>query len=256
VAWSLGGPRAGGYAAQHPEKVQKLVLLAPGYGRAASDNPPPQPPAGAAMNTQSRAEFVANWDRQVGCPDQCDAGVSDGVWSQMLESDPVRATWGSGVRRAPQTTNWGWNAAMVAKTQTPTLMVAGVRQAGVACPRPKALRGPGRAREGLRRSQLLLAQRDVGEEPHPAVQASLEWLTQGTVNGAKDGCSASATTWTSFRHFTRQILPPPSSETSSDPSLPTVTPIGRPQVVIGASRSFTAVQSVSVPGCKVRPTSS
>ena len=37
VAWSLGGPRAGGYAAQHPEKVQKLVLLAPAYSR---DTPP------------------------------------------------------------------------------------------------------------------------------------------------------------------------------------------------------------------------
>ena len=36
LAWSLGGPRAGGYAAQHPEKVQKLVLLAPAYGRNAS----------------------------------------------------------------------------------------------------------------------------------------------------------------------------------------------------------------------------
>jgi pimeloyl-ACP methyl ester carboxylesterase len=41
VAWSLGGPRAGGYAAQHPEKVQKLVLLAPGYNeRNAADKPP------------------------------------------------------------------------------------------------------------------------------------------------------------------------------------------------------------------------
>ena len=31
LAWSLGGPRAGGFAAQHPEKVLKLVLLAPAY---------------------------------------------------------------------------------------------------------------------------------------------------------------------------------------------------------------------------------
>src|SRR5437773_357732 len=36
VAWSLGGPRAGGYAARHAEKVQKLVLLAPAYGRMGS----------------------------------------------------------------------------------------------------------------------------------------------------------------------------------------------------------------------------
>src|SRR5438132_11733034 len=29
VAWSRGGPRAGGYAAQHPDKVRRLVVLAP-----------------------------------------------------------------------------------------------------------------------------------------------------------------------------------------------------------------------------------
>src|SRR6202051_4543788 len=35
LAWSLGGPRAGGYAAQHADKVAKLVMLAPAYNRAA-----------------------------------------------------------------------------------------------------------------------------------------------------------------------------------------------------------------------------
>jgi pimeloyl-ACP methyl ester carboxylesterase len=43
LAWSLGGPRAGGYTAQHPEKVQKLVLLAPAYGRNAPAAPPSRP---------------------------------------------------------------------------------------------------------------------------------------------------------------------------------------------------------------------
>src|SRR6478672_6102537 len=33
VAWSLGGPRAGGYAAQHADKVSRMVLLAPAYSR-------------------------------------------------------------------------------------------------------------------------------------------------------------------------------------------------------------------------------
>jgi pimeloyl-ACP methyl ester carboxylesterase len=67
VAWSLGGPRAGGYAAQHPEKVQKLVLLAPGYNELnATEKPPPSqvPAAGAAMNTQSRDDFTALWNRR------------------------------------------------------------------------------------------------------------------------------------------------------------------------------------------------
>ena len=111
LAWSLGGPRAGGYAAQHPEKVQKLVLLAPAYGRNAAAAPPAKmPPDGVPMNTQSREEFYANWDRQVGCPAQYEPAVGDAVWSAMLASDPVGATWGPGVRRAPQTATWGWNA--------------------------------------------------------------------------------------------------------------------------------------------------
>jgi pimeloyl-ACP methyl ester carboxylesterase len=188
VAWSLGGPRAGGYAAQHPEKVQKLVLLAPAYGRAASDNPPAQPPAGAAMNTQSRQEFVANWDRQVGCPDQYDAGVSETVWSQMVESDPVGATWGPGVRRAPQTTSWGWNAAMVGKTQTPTLMVTGAHDKQVAPARVRELYADLGAREKIFVDLGCSSHNAMWEKNHAILfKASLEWLTQGTVNGAKDG---------------------------------------------------------------------
>src|SRR6516164_1879140 len=70
VSWSLGGPRAAGYAAQNPDKVSKLVLLAPAYSRDAAANPPtPVPAAGPAMNTQSRDELTALWNRQVGCPD-------------------------------------------------------------------------------------------------------------------------------------------------------------------------------------------
>src|SRR5262245_37607154 len=127
VGWSLGGPRAGGYAARHAEKIAKLVLLAPAYGRMGSTEAPPAVPAeGVAMNTQSHEEFMANWDRQVGCAGQYEAPAADSVWSKMLESDPVGATWGAGVRRAPQTTTWGWNQAIVSKTQTPTLMIAGV----------------------------------------------------------------------------------------------------------------------------------
>src|SRR5215831_783006 len=127
LAWSLGGPRAGGYAARHAEKVNRLVLLAPAYGRMASAEAPATVPAeGVAMNTQSHDEFIANWDRQVGCPDQYDVATAETVWSKMIESDPVGATWGLGVRRAPQTTSWGWNQSIVSKSLTPTLMVAGV----------------------------------------------------------------------------------------------------------------------------------
>lgn len=126
LSWSLGGPRAAGYAAEHPDKVQRLVLLAPGYSRNTSATPPAQVPApGAAMNTQSRDDFTALWNRQVGCSGQYEPVAFDAVWQAMLESDPVGATWGSGVRRAPNVTNWGWTTAVVTKMQTPTLMVTG-----------------------------------------------------------------------------------------------------------------------------------
>lgn len=189
IGWSMGGPRAGGYTAQHPEKVSKLVLLAPAYNRSAAANPPAVlPAAGAPMNTQSHDEFVANWDRQVGCPNQYDPAVSSVVWTKMLESDPVGATWGTGVRRAPNTTNWGWNSAAVAKSMTPTLMFAGVHDKQVAPESVKNLYEDLGAKEKVFIDLGCSSHNAMWERNHMLMfKASLEWLTKGTVNGAKDG---------------------------------------------------------------------
>jgi len=190
VAWSLGGPRSGGYAAKHPDKVNRIVWLAPAYGRTSAAEPPSKLPApGVVFNTQSRADFIANWDRQVGCPGQYEPAIADSIWSAMLESDPVGATWGPGVRRAPQTTTWGWNAAVVGKMQTPALMVAGVHDKQV---------DPARVRElhaDLGSPQKVMI--DLGCASHNAMwekgahtllfRASLEWLEKGTVNGSQSG---------------------------------------------------------------------
>ncbi len=189
IGWSQGGPRAGGYAARHAEKVQKLVLLAPAYSRMSRTEPPTTLPAeGAAFNTQSHDEFIANWDRQVGCPDQYDPAAAENIWSKMIESDPVGATWGSGVRRAPQTTVWGFNPSIVAKSQIPTLLVSGVHDKQV---------NPDRVRElysDLGSKQKVFV--DLGCSSHNAMweknhnvlfRASLEWLTRGSVNGTQEG---------------------------------------------------------------------
>lgn len=189
VAWSQGGPRAAGYAAQNPEKVSKLVLLAPAYNRAASATPPgPLPVEGVAFNMQSRDDLVALWNRQTGCPDQWDRPTLQSVWSEMLASDPVGAAWGPGGRRAPNYTSWGWNQAVVAKTTIPTLMVSGVHDVQV---------NPDRVRElyadiGAEQKVFI----DLGCSSHNAMweknhlilfRASQEWLTAGTVNGSKTG---------------------------------------------------------------------
>jgi pimeloyl-ACP methyl ester carboxylesterase len=189
IAWSLGGPRAGGFTLRHPEKVQKLVLLAPAFNRNSSAAAPASvPAAGVPMNKQSREDFVANWDRQVGCADQYEPAVRDAIWADMLRSDPVGATWGAGVRRAPGTTVWGWNSAAVAKMQTPTLAVAGALDKQVLPERVREFH----AELGSRQKVLI----DLGCSSHNAMWeknrtllfgASLEWLTKGTVNGATDG---------------------------------------------------------------------
>jgi pimeloyl-ACP methyl ester carboxylesterase len=188
VAWSLGGPRAGGYAARHPEKVHRLVLLAPAYNREAPADPPPLPRPGAVFNTQSRAEFDANWDRQIGCANQVDPAVRDTVWKEMLASDPVGATWGSGVRRAPATTTWGWSAAAIGATRAPMLLVAAALDKQVPAERVRA------AYEDLGATDKVLL--DLGCASHNAMwesnhlllfAASLDWLAKGEVAGTRRG---------------------------------------------------------------------
>ncbi len=192
LAWSLGGPRSAGYAAQHPDKVAKLVLLAPAYNRAASADAPAQVPAkGAAMNTQSRAEFIAKrWDRQVGCPDQYEAGARDSVWSEMMLSDSVGATWGSGVRRAPQVTSWGWTKAVVSKTQIPTLMVSGAHDKQVNPDRVRELyEDLGSPTENIHGRDLACSSHNaMWEKNHLLLfKASVEWLTKNSVDGKQEG---------------------------------------------------------------------
>ncbi|MEP7353938.1 MAG: alpha/beta fold hydrolase [Acidobacteriota bacterium] len=189
VAWSLGGPRAGGYTSQHPEKVNRLVILAPAYNRnGTADAPKSVPGGGAAFTTQSLAEFTTNWDRQVGCPDQYDPAASRSVWSEMLASDPVGATWGTGVRRAPSVTNWGWNQAVVAKMQTPTLMISGVHDKQVNPTSVRNLYEDIGSKEKVFVDLACSSHNAMWERNHLLLfKASLEWLTLGTVQGAKDG---------------------------------------------------------------------
>jgi len=188
AGWSQGGPRAGGYAAQHPDHVQRLVLLAPAYARTGPDTAPAARADAVVFNTQSQKDFDTNWDRQVGCPDQYDKDVSKAVWTDMVASDPVGSTWGAGVRRAPSVPSWGFNRNVVSKNQTPTLMVAGAHDKQVP---------PARVREyyeDLGASGKVFV--DLACSSHNAMwetnhlllfQASLEWFQQGTVNGAKSG---------------------------------------------------------------------
>jgi pimeloyl-ACP methyl ester carboxylesterase len=189
VGWSQGGPRTGGYALRNPEKVARLVVLAPAYvrtGPSALPNPPF--PNEGSMTAQSRADFVANWDRQVGCADQYEPGASAAVWADMLASDPVGAKWGTGVRRAPRVPTWGFNQAAVAKIQTPFLMVAGVHDKQVAPERVRQLYADLGSKEKVFIDLACSSHNAMWEKNRLLLfKASLEWLRDGKVNGISAG---------------------------------------------------------------------
>lgn len=189
VGWSQGGPRVGGYAARNPAKVARLVVLAPAYTRASPlEAPNPLPSNPGPMNVQSLADFTANWDRQVGCPEQYEPGTSAVVWSEMIASDPVGATWGAGVRRAPQVPTWGFNQAVVATMQTPFLMITGAHDKQVPPERVRELYADLGSKQKVLIDLACSSHNAMWEKNHLQLfQASLEWLTDGKVKGTAEG---------------------------------------------------------------------
>ena len=189
VGWSLGAPRAGGFTLRHPEKVRRLVLLAPAFGAASTGQPPATLPAdGVPMSKQTRADFTANWDRQVGCPGQYEPAAHDAVWSEMLAADPVGATWGPGLRRAPAVTTWGWNAETVAGVRAPTLLVTGIHDRQVAPARVHELYDALGSEEKALVDFACSSHNAMWETNHGLLfHATWEWLAQGTVEGQAGG---------------------------------------------------------------------
>ncbi len=126
IGWSQGGPRALIYTLLHPEKVKSLVLLAPAYNREWPLSQTPNTELSNLFFSTNRTEFNKGWDKQLGCPNQVDMEARESAWKEILASDTTGATWGTGVRRAPeQIWRWGFNASLAAKINKPTLLIIG-----------------------------------------------------------------------------------------------------------------------------------
>lgn len=188
LGWSLGGPRAGGYAAQYPNKVGRLVLLAPAYSRDAPSAAPDTADERPAMTSQSRTDFLAGWGGPEGCTNQHDLAIDDVVFAEMLKSDPVGATWGSGIRRAPNVVVWGWNERTVERQTTPLLAIAAQYDTSVVPERVRELYADYGSDEKVLIDLGCASHRAMWESVHtPMFEASLEWLRSGTVNGESAG---------------------------------------------------------------------
>jgi pimeloyl-ACP methyl ester carboxylesterase len=129
IGWSLGGERAGGYAARHPDKVDKLVLYAPVYQPASPSKPPRDfPREGAPMTLQTRDALMnRRWESGVACDDQVDPQIRDVVWQTIMAYDSLGAVWGpgGGVMRVRTAAYWGWDSDIAARLSVPTLIMVG-----------------------------------------------------------------------------------------------------------------------------------
>jgi pimeloyl-ACP methyl ester carboxylesterase len=129
IGWSTGAPRAGGFAALHPDAVDKLVLFGPAPYFPSDDPPPTIPEPGAPMILQSWDMLMnRRWLADVRCEGQIeDPDIREIMWRELMAVDGLGATWGRdgrGVMRAPSRMNFGWRA-NVAKIRAPTLIVVG-----------------------------------------------------------------------------------------------------------------------------------
>ena len=130
VGWSAGGRRTGGYAARHPEKVDRLILFAPGYSPDDPSDPPSAlPAAGVPMRLQTRQTLEqGRWQSNVVCENQVDSGIREALWQTIMSFDTVGATWGppEGVMRVRAgNMGWGWNKEYAARVKAPTLIMVG-----------------------------------------------------------------------------------------------------------------------------------
>jgi pimeloyl-ACP methyl ester carboxylesterase len=189
VAWSQGGPRSGGYALAHPDRVKAIVALAPAYRREMpTTQPDPLPVPAAPLNVQSQADFKANWDRQAPCPGQYDPAVAASVWSEMMASDPQGASWGPGVRRAPSVPDWGFNKETVPNLKVPYLMVAGAADKQVDPSLVHNLYADIGSQQKVLIDLACASHNAMWEKPHLILfKASAEFLETGKVNGVSSG---------------------------------------------------------------------
>lgn len=188
VGWSAGGPRAGGYASLHPDKVDRVVLFAPSEPNADLGHIPDQPGPGAPTNLQTREDLEKRrWDPSIGRPGQVAPGIRDVIWKEITRWDPIGASWGppGGVMRAPVRTRSGWTPAMAAKVKAPVLVITGDLD------RPQARRQAYDHLKTRNKAYVLVesASHFMGWEKqrHILHAASLEWLAQGRINGQLRG---------------------------------------------------------------------
>jgi len=187
LGWSAGCARVGGYAAQHPEKIRRVVLFAGGKpipGLVIPDRPGP----GAPIKLQTRTLLEKErWDPDVRSPGQVEPGMRDIVWKQTMQWDRIGAAWGppEGVMRIPHRTDFGWTEDLAKRLAAPTLIMTG------AYDKPDQRLAAYRAIGPKQKIFLKIAGGShfiQWEKQHRVLFASsLEWFAKGSLQGKRHG---------------------------------------------------------------------
>jgi pimeloyl-ACP methyl ester carboxylesterase len=189
VGWSTGAPRAGGFAALHPNEVDKLVLFgpAPYFVREEAPKEIPEPGAPAILQTK---EFLLHrrWQDHVRCEGQLeDPEVCNAMWRELMALDDVGARWGrngEGIMRAPNRTNFGWRENL-ARIKAPTLVLLG--EFDNYAKRLEAWRGLGLEHKLFIKIACASHFMQFERGRHLLYRATESWLKNGSVDGNQRG---------------------------------------------------------------------
>ena len=191
VGWSRGGPRTAGYAARHPEKVDKLVLLAPAYTPDAPANAPQLPQPGYPMRLMTREMYTQDrWHAGIACERQVEPGVEPAVWEAIMAVDKLGATWGpaDGVMRVSNSPSWGWNRRYAGRVRAPTLILVGEQDFIFEAAAPLYADLTGASAKYLINMECATHYAFWERFHYKRMQdAAIEWLTTGRYQGKSEG---------------------------------------------------------------------
>ena len=188
IGHSRGGLRVIGYAALHPDKIERIVAFTPTRWPPVNVNP------AFPLNVDNQSDYFVDMNRQAKCPGQIEPGVQDALWSQFMSFDRMGATWGApngtGIRRYPSfASGAGWQEDIPNRVHVPTLVIRG--EFDDASPATSA-----RDLYNLIPAQkvyvtVTCAGHELPMETRHEVlyDAAAQWLSAGSVDGCSNNCS-------------------------------------------------------------------
>ena len=202
AGWSRATFRMGLYAAQHPDTVERLAIVGPGYRPDAPSEFPTSTRDSLSAGQSARAsvprwsfsvrtsgETLAAWERQRRCDDIVDPVVYEALSNAIrTHNDPGAATWGTprgALYRVPagSQVDAGWNRTSARQVTVPTLLMVGEHD-------PRSVEEAPRLYADISSREKILVKVQCAthfllfERNHQALhKAFAEFLIKGTVNG-------------------------------------------------------------------------